>query len=125
MNIFTQLTLGLDRSFYTNKVILDIGCEPRGSLDWASMTSRRIGLDLPIRKYLQLGANQHGMEYLDAASESVPLPDAQCDVVCAFNSLDHVECLTRTATEKSFDVNLPREADVSTRLLGDKTHRLP
>ena len=36
---------GIDYSFYENKNILDIGCGPRGSLEWADNTKNRIGID--------------------------------------------------------------------------------
>ena len=39
------------------------------------------------------------MEYIDSPAESIPLPDAQCDVVCSFNSLDHVQNVAKTISE--------------------------
>ena len=90
---------GLDRSFYNDKVLLDIGCGPRGSLEWASMASRRMGLDPLANEYLRLGADQHQMEYLDAPSEKMPLKDETCDAVFSFNSLDHVEDVEQTLKE--------------------------
>lgn len=90
---------GLDGLFYENKVILDIGCGPRGSLEWATMASRRIGLDPLAREYLELGAKHHRMEYIDAPSENIPLGDGECDAVFSFNSLDHVEDIGKTIRE--------------------------
>jgi ubiquinone/menaquinone biosynthesis C-methylase UbiE len=90
---------GLDDAYYRHKIILDIGCGPRGSLEWASMASRRIGLDPLAREYLQLGANLHKMEYIDSPSESIPMEDAECDAVSSFNSLDHVENVDLTIKE--------------------------
>lgn len=90
---------GLDASYYKNMVILDIGCGPRGSLEWASMASRRIGLDPLAKEYLRLGACHHSMEYCDAPSEKIPLKDAECDAVFSFNSLDHVEDVNQTLRE--------------------------
>lgn len=90
---------GLDSSFYENKVILDIGCGPRGSLEWATMASRRIGLDPLAKEYLRLGAKHHRMEYIDAPSEKIPLGDSECDAVFSFNSLDHVENIDMTIKE--------------------------
>lgn len=81
---------GIDRSFYDGKVILDIGCGPRGSLEWASMAERRMGLDPLANEYGELGANKHQMEYIGAPSEQIPLKDSECDAVFSFNSLDHV-----------------------------------
>ena len=36
-------TFDLEPSFYAGKRILDIGCGPRGSLEWADMAAERIG----------------------------------------------------------------------------------
>jgi ubiquinone/menaquinone biosynthesis C-methylase UbiE len=90
---------GLDSSYYAKKIILDIGCGPRGSLEWAGMASRRIGLDPLANEYLKLGAKQHQMEYIDAPSEKIPLKDGECDAVFSFNSLDHVEDIDLTIKE--------------------------
>lgn len=90
---------GLDESFYQGKVILDIGCGPRGSLEWANMAARRMGLDPLADQYLKLGAREHRMDYLCAPSEQIPLPDATCDVVFSFNSLDHVEDVDASVRE--------------------------
>ena len=90
---------GLDGSYYTNKVILDIGCGPRGSLEWAGTASRRIGLDPLANEYRKLGAKHHQMEYIDAPSEKIPLNDSECDAVFSFNSLDHVENIDLTIKE--------------------------
>jgi len=81
---------GLNETFYKKKFILDIGCGPRGSLEWASMASRRIGLDPLAKEYLRLGARDHQMEYLDGHAENIPIENGKCDVVFSFNSLDHV-----------------------------------
>src|SRR5690349_8834862 len=35
----------LDDQYYAGKKILDIGCGPRGSLEWADQAAERIGLD--------------------------------------------------------------------------------
>lgn len=89
----------LDDSYYNNKIVLDIECGPRGSLEWASMASRRIGLDPLAKEYLLLGATQHKMEYINSPSENIPLKDAECDAVFSFNSLDHVENVDQTLRE--------------------------
>jgi len=89
----------IDDFFYSNKTILDIGCGPRGSLEWATMAKRRFGLDPLAKEYLKLGANYHNMEYLDSPAESIPLMDAECDVVFSFNSLDHVRDIGSTVEE--------------------------
>jgi ubiquinone/menaquinone biosynthesis C-methylase UbiE len=96
---FYTVHFGLEDSYYDKKIILDIGCGPRGSLEWASMASRRIGLDPLADEYLRLGANQHQMEYVCSPSEDIPMEDAECDAVFSFNSLDHVERVDQTLGE--------------------------
>lgn len=90
---------GLGERDYSGKVVLDLGCGPRGSLEWATMSARRIGLDPLANEYRKLGADRHSMEYVAAPSESIPLPTASCDIVSAFNSLDHVDDVERTIAE--------------------------
>lgn len=90
---------GLDKAAYDGAVILDIGCGPRGSLEWATNAGRRFGVDPLANDYLMLGAIDHGMRYLCAPSERIPVPDGYCDAVFSFNSLDHVEDVERTLRE--------------------------
>lgn len=96
---FYTTHFGFDDDDFRGKTILDIGCGPRGSLEWASMASRCIGLDPLAKEYLALGADRHQMEYIDSPSENIPIDDAQCDIVCSFNSLDHVENVEKTLSE--------------------------
>ncbi len=90
---------GLDADFYAGKVIMDIGCGPRGSLTWATTAKRRIGLDPLAEEYLKLGADRHDMEYIASGSEHMPLEDGACDVIFSFNSLDHVENVEASLAE--------------------------
>jgi len=96
---FYTTHFGIKKSYYNNKVILDIGCGPRGSLEWAFRAKRRIGLDPLAKEYLSLGANNHKMEYFDSPSENIPLKKEECDAVFSFNSLDHVQNVEKTITE--------------------------
>ncbi|MFN2442048.1 MAG: class I SAM-dependent methyltransferase [Thermoanaerobaculia bacterium] len=96
---FYTTHFGLSPSFYEGKAVVDIGCGPRGSLEWATMASRRIGIDPLAEKYLALGADRHAMEYITSGAESIPLPDGAFDVVCSFNSLDHVESVEQSVAE--------------------------
>ncbi|BAY17053.1 ubiquinone biosynthesis O-methyltransferase [Anabaenopsis circularis NIES-21] len=89
----------LEPSFYASKRVLDIGCGPRGSLEWADSASERIGLDPLADEYLKLGADKHKMSYVAAPSEKIPFADEYFDVVCSFNSLDHVTDYQATASE--------------------------
>ena len=89
----------LDEAFYAGKRILDIGCGPRGSLEWAHMAAERVGLDPLVAAYRKLGIAHHQMTYVNASAERIPFPDAYFDVVCSFNSLDHVDDLQQTVGE--------------------------
>jgi 2-polyprenyl-3-methyl-5-hydroxy-6-metoxy-1,4-benzoquinol methylase len=71
----------LEPSFFEGKRILDIGCGPCGSLEWADMAAERVGLDPLVPKYMKLGANKHKMTYAASPSENIPFPDGHFDVV--------------------------------------------
>lgn len=90
---------GLTTDDYAGKKILDIGCGPRGSLEWANMAQERVGLDPLAEKYMKLGAANHKMTYVASPSEKIPFPDQHFDFVTSFNSLDHVDDLARTIYE--------------------------
>jgi ubiquinone/menaquinone biosynthesis C-methylase UbiE len=90
---------GLTPDFYAEKRVLDIGCGPRGSLEWAHKARERVGVDPLVNKYRELGTDAHAMRYVEAGAESIPLPDQHFDVVAAFNSLDHVEDVDQAVTE--------------------------
>ncbi|MDP9194199.1 MAG: class I SAM-dependent methyltransferase [Acidobacteriota bacterium] len=96
---FYTTHFGLDASFYSGKRILDIGCGPRGSLEWASNATERVGLDPLADSYLRLGASRHSMRYIAGHAENIPFPDGHFDVICSFNSLDHVDDLDRVIAE--------------------------
>jgi SAM-dependent methyltransferase len=96
--LFTD-QFGLSREFFAGKRILDIGCGPRGSLEWATEAARRVGLDPLADRYRDLGIDEHAMEYRSAPAESIPFPDESFDVVSSLNSLDHVDDLHRALEE--------------------------
>jgi ubiquinone/menaquinone biosynthesis C-methylase UbiE len=96
---FYTTFFSLDRNFYAGKCIIDIGCGPRGSLEWADMAKKRVGLDSLAKKYMKLGADKHKMTYVNAGAESIPFPAAYFDAAFAFNSLDHVRDLDRAINE--------------------------
>lgn len=90
---------GIENSYYDGKKILDVGCGPRGSLEWAHNASERIGLDPLADDYLQLNHGLHKMRYIPAPAEHIPFKDEYFDVVCSFNSLDHVDNLSTSIKE--------------------------
>ena len=81
----------LDRAFYAGKRILDVGCGPRGSLEWAHDAAERVGADPLAAEYERLNGGRHAMRYVQARAEALPFADGSFDVVSSFNSLDHVE----------------------------------
>lgn len=90
---------GLTRDFYIGKNILDIGCGPRGSLEWADGALDRVGVDPLADEYVKLNGGTHKMRYVQSGSEHMPFRDGYFDVVCSFNSLDHVDDLDQTIRE--------------------------
>ena len=89
----------LSEEFYNSKKILDVGCGPRGSLEWANNALERVGLDPLVDRYKELGILEHKMKYVNSGSESIPFEDNYFDVVSSFNSLDHVDDLDKTIKE--------------------------
>jgi len=90
---------GLSCDDYAGKRVLDIGCGPRGSLEWASMAAERIGVDPLAAEYRKLGAADHQMRYVACGAEHIPFADGHFDIVTSFNSLDHVDDLDETIAE--------------------------
>jgi SAM-dependent methyltransferase len=88
-----------DREFYRDKRILDIGCGPRGSLEWADKASECVGLDPLAKEYLRLGPAQYRMKYVASRSEDIPYPDGYFQVVSSMNSLDHLNDLNLSVRE--------------------------
>lgn len=96
---FYTAHFGLDRAFYRDKRILDIGCGPRGSLEWVTEARTCVGLDPLAESYRRLGTDRHAMQYVACGAEQIPFPDSSFDIVCSLNSLDHVDDLDRVIAE--------------------------
>ncbi len=96
---FYTTHFGLPKSFYSGKRILDIGCGPRGALEWADNAAERIGLDPLAKDYEELGIKNQKMKYVASGAENIPFPDGYFDVVISFNSLDHVDDLDKCIAE--------------------------
>jgi ubiquinone/menaquinone biosynthesis C-methylase UbiE len=87
---FTTL-FGIERSWYAGRRMLDVGCGPRGSLEWAHDAAERVGADPLADRYVELNGGRHAMRYVRARAEELPFADVAFDVVSSFNALDHVE----------------------------------
>jgi len=96
---FFTAFFGLARADYAGRRLLDIGCGPCGSLEWASEARERIGLDPLADAYRKLSCDDHKMTYCTAPSEAIPFPDGHFDSVSAFNCLDHVDDVEATVRE--------------------------
>jgi SAM-dependent methyltransferase len=96
---FYTAFFGLSRTDYAGKRVLDIGCGPRGSLEWISAEAECVGLDPLVDSYRALGIDRHRMKYVQAGAEKIPFPAGHFDVVASFNNLDHVDDLQQAITE--------------------------
>lgn len=97
-SLFTTM-FGLEKEFYTGKRMLDLGCGPCGSLEWADNTAQRVGLDPLAEAYQFLIEGSHAMEYTPDFAESISFDDNHFDVLTSINSLDHVDKLNDVIAE--------------------------
>jgi SAM-dependent methyltransferase len=96
---FYTALFGLSADDYRGRRVLDIGCGPRGSLEWADVAGERVGLDPLADRYRELGTDRHKMTYVRAPSEAIPFADEYFDIVTGFNSLDHVDNFQKSTSE--------------------------
>jgi SAM-dependent methyltransferase len=89
----------LGAAFFAGKRVLDVGCGPRGSLEWAHMAAERVGLDPLADTYREFGIDRHTMKYVTAPAEKMPFEAGSFDVVTCLNALDHVDDLEDTIAE--------------------------
>lgn len=81
--IMLALTGKTDDAFLNDKVVVDFGCGPRGSLAWTHAPQRRIGLDVLMPYYLLFFGscmNKHGVEYIACSEEKLPLETQSVDI---------------------------------------------
>ena len=91
-----------DDSFLRDKVVIDFGCGPRGSLTWMTAPMTKIGVDVLASRYAeQFGDNliKHDMVYVTSSENCIPIPDGYSDCVITINSLDHVRDLDKMCSE--------------------------
>ena len=90
---------GVGADFYAGKRVLDVGCGPRGTFEWADMAAVRVGLDPLVPRYRELGIDSHAMTYVAAPAERMPFEDGSFDIVTSMNSLDHVDDVRAAVAE--------------------------
>jgi len=96
---FFTTFFGLTADDYAGRTVLDIGCGPCGSLEWATNARQRVGLDPLADQYRKLAEDRQAMSYCTSPSEAIPFGDGHFDVVTTFNSLDHVDDVGATIRE--------------------------
>lgn len=82
-------------NIFSDKVVADFGCGPRGSLSWIENAKVKIGLDVLALEYLtnfSRTLKKHGMIYAATTETHIPLPDNYVDILFTINSFDHVSC---------------------------------
>ena len=89
----------IDEDYFAGKRMLDIGCGPTGSLEWAENAADRVGVDPLAERYRRLHGSVHKMQYVTAGAESLPFPSACFEIVSTFNALDHVESPAKAIAE--------------------------
>jgi SAM-dependent methyltransferase len=77
------------QDFLAGKVVADLGCGPRGSLNWATRARLRIGIDVLSDLYSEFDIANQNMVYIESTETRIPLPSAYIDVLFTMNALDH------------------------------------
>lgn len=88
-----------DDDLFNGRIVVDIGCGPRGSLCWILNARLCVGIDPLADAYRQLGISAHPMAYVAALGEALPIRNAAADLVITINALDHVDDPVQTMRE--------------------------
>lgn len=84
----------LDDSFLKDKIVVDFGCGPRGSLVWTNAPKLRIGVDVLVDKYFDVFGDEMVEDnylYIKSTEKYIPIPTEFVDIVYTMNSMDHTE----------------------------------
>jgi ubiquinone/menaquinone biosynthesis C-methylase UbiE len=99
---YKQLMLaisGESENFFSDKIVADFGCGPRGSLQWMTNAKMRIGIDVLVDQYMELGIAKHNVTYVRSSETEIPLPTGYLNVIFTINSIDHVSDVDRMLDE--------------------------
>ena len=80
--------------FLKDKIVVDFGCGPRGSLTWTNSPKLKIGVDVLVDYYFDLFGEEmisDGYPYVKSTEKYIPLPSDFVDVVFTMNAMDHTE----------------------------------
>ncbi|MFX1470495.1 MAG: class I SAM-dependent methyltransferase [Promethearchaeota archaeon] len=91
--------LNIDKNTFSGKIVVDVGCGPRGSLHYFN-AKLKIGVD-PFanfyRKYFKV--DKQNMIYVHASAERIPINNEFADYVISHNALDHVDNFNQSIKE--------------------------
>jgi ubiquinone/menaquinone biosynthesis C-methylase UbiE len=90
---------GLGLADYNGHKLLDVGCGPRGSLEWARTAAETVGVDPLADRYRALQKRDQRMSYVNAYAEAMPFANFHFDDVFCFNALDHTADFRRALAE--------------------------
>ena len=86
--------------FLQGKIVADFGCGPRGSLQWTNKPLMKIGIDVLIQEYMSItDLTKHGVIYVTAKEDKIPMPDECVDYIIALEVLDRVDDIKVTLNE--------------------------
>ncbi len=91
-----------DDKFLQNRIIVDFGCGPRGSLVWANSAKLRIGVDVLVDRFANAFKEEiisHNMLYIKSTEQCIPIPNNYVDVIFSLNAIDHVDSFSEMSEE--------------------------
>ncbi|MBV9695032.1 MAG: class I SAM-dependent methyltransferase [Alphaproteobacteria bacterium] len=80
---------GLEPKDYAGRRLLDVGCGPRGSLEWATAARETVGVDPLADRYRSLQVRDRRVTMVNAYAEAMPFTNGYFDDAFCFNALDH------------------------------------